>query len=119
MSTALRQDLLWPKNSTTVRSRERAVPPSLRAARATLGILGAASPEIAAVIAERLFRAPRRAPRPAIEHEALERARRFAIPFGDRHLAAWEWGESGPRVLLVHGWEGRGAQLAPFVEPLV
>jgi pimeloyl-ACP methyl ester carboxylesterase len=35
-----------------------------------------------------------------------------------RKLAAWRWGE-GPTVLLVHGWEGRGSQMAAFVEPLV
>lgn len=28
------------------------------------------------------------------------------------------WGE-GPVVYLMHGWGGRGSQLAPFVEPLV
>src|SRR5687767_6768036 len=27
------------------------------------------------------------------------------------------WG-SGPVVYLVHGWGGRGSQLAPYVEPL-
>ena len=27
------------------------------------------------------------------------------------------WGE-GPVVYLVHGWGGRGSQLASFVEPL-
>ena len=33
-------------------------------------------------------------------------------------LAARSFG-SGPIVLLVHGWEGRGTQLGRFVEPLV
>jgi pimeloyl-ACP methyl ester carboxylesterase len=122
MSHTLRFDFLVPENGTNVRSSNRAapaVPPSARAARAAAGFFSAASPELAALFAERVFRTPRRAPRPAIEVEALGRARRFAIPFGDRHLAAWEWGEVGPRVLLVHGWEGRGSQLWPFVEPLV
>lgn len=119
MITSLRTDFLPPENSTTVRSKKRPAPAAFRATRATLSVLGAASPELAARIAERLFRTPRRAPRPAAEHEALQGGRRFAIPFGDRHLAAWEWGEVGPRVLLVHGWAGRGAQLAPFIEPLV
>lgn len=119
MITTLRTDFLPPENSTIVRSKNRSVPASIRAARATLGVLGAAAPDLAARLAERLFRTPRRAPRPAAEHEALQGARRIAIPFGDRHLAAWEWGEAGPRVLLVHGWAGRGAQLAAFVEPLV
>ncbi|HEY4057243.1 MAG TPA: alpha/beta fold hydrolase [Kofleriaceae bacterium] len=33
-------------------------------------------------------------------------------------VSCWRWGV-GPTVLLVHGWEGRGAQLGSFVEPLV
>jgi pimeloyl-ACP methyl ester carboxylesterase len=119
MTTTLRTEFLPSENSTIVRSKNRAAPASFRAVRATLGVVGAAAPEVAARLAERIFRTPRRAPRPAAEHEALERARRIAIPFGDRHLAAWEWGEAGPRVLLVHGWQGRGAQLAAFVDPLV
>lgn len=36
------------------------------------------------------------------------------IRFGQRgRVTAWVWG-SGPTVLLVHGWGGRGAQLAPL-----
>lgn len=30
----------------------------------------------------------------------------------------WRWG-SGPKVLLIHGWSGRGAQMSEFVAPLV
>jgi pimeloyl-ACP methyl ester carboxylesterase len=33
-------------------------------------------------------------------------------------MAVWTWGE-GPSVYLVHGWGGRGGQLASFVAPLV
>lgn len=33
-------------------------------------------------------------------------------------LAATAWG-SGPPVLLVHGWEGRGTQFGAFIAPLV
>ncbi|MCH2000159.1 alpha/beta hydrolase, partial [Achromobacter xylosoxidans] len=28
------------------------------------------------------------------------------------------WGDSGPRVLLVHGWGGDAAQMTAYVEPL-
>jgi len=39
------------------------------------------------------------------------------VPLPDG-LSATSWG-AGPTVLLVHGWEGRGAQLGAFVDPLV
>src|SRR2546427_4662875 len=58
----------------------------------------------------------RRAP----EHEtaALAGARRTIVQVGGSPVSVWTWGH-GPVVLLVHGWGGRGAQLARFVEPLV
>jgi pimeloyl-ACP methyl ester carboxylesterase len=34
-------------------------------------------------------------------------------------LPAWRWGTGASTVLLVHGWEGRGSQLARLAEPLV
>jgi pimeloyl-ACP methyl ester carboxylesterase len=78
-------------------------------------LLGASiSASLAERTAARLFATPRRIPRPESENELLARARAFRVD----GLAAWRWG-SGPPVLLVHGWEGRGAQLGAFVEPLV
>lgn len=72
------------------------------------------SPNLAERTAARLFATPERAPRPEHENELLARAR----PFRVQGLAAWRWG-SGPPVLLVHDWEGRGAQLGAFMAPLV
>jgi pimeloyl-ACP methyl ester carboxylesterase len=72
------------------------------------------SPNLAERTAARLFATPERAPRPQYENQLLARAR----PFRVQGLAAWRWG-SGPPVLLVHDWEGRGAQLGAFVSPLV
>jgi pimeloyl-ACP methyl ester carboxylesterase len=106
------------EKSTTVRSNAPAVPAEIRTARTALRWLSVASPDLAAAVAERMFRTPRRFPRPADEHDRLAQARKFLVPHGDRALAAWEWGEAGPRVLLVHGWEGRGAQLGAWIEPL-
>lgn len=111
-------DLSSPKKSTTVRSSRR---PSLalRAARAGMGVLSRLAPEGAAALTERLFLSPRRRFRPAAEIETLARARHLLVPGDEAPIAAWVWGDSGPRVLLVHGWEGRGAQLGALVEPLV
>lgn len=114
---------VYAENSTNVRPSDAKTetPAVLRAARAALQVAGGTSVELAAKLAERMFTTPRRAPRPARELEALARARHFLIPSSAGEgapLAAWEWGEAGPRLLLVHGWEGRGAQLAPIGERL-
>jgi len=107
------------EKSTNVRSKNKAMPPALIALRAGLSVLGAVAPESAAAIAEHLFVTPKRRPRPAAEHELLARARHVLVPSEDGALASWEWGTEGARVLLVHGWEGRGAQLGAMVEPLL
>jgi pimeloyl-ACP methyl ester carboxylesterase len=118
------------EKSTTVRTATRPRSPkdnaarwALKAVRGGMGVLSRVSPSSAAAVAERLFLSPRRYRRPAAERELLASAvpRRLHTEHGE--LAAWEWGnpsnEGAPRVLLVHGWEGRGAQLGPLVEPLL
>src|SRR5262249_49976022 len=47
----------------------------------------------------------------------LDRGRSFDVDAAKGKLVAWTWGE-GPVVLLVHGWNGRGSQLAALVDPL-
>ena len=49
----------------------------------------------------------------------MQGAERFDIRVGEETtIRAWRWG-TGPVVILTHGWEGRGSQLASFVAPLV
>lgn len=109
-----------PENSTTVRvSNSPESPPRLRMAGEAVNLIGTASVEIAAKVAVRMFGTPTARPRPAHEHEILERAiRRTTIDVDGRAVAVWEWGEAGPLVVLVHGWEGRAAQLGAVIEPL-
>ena len=67
--------------------------------------------------AEDLFLTPSRVPRPPSEKAWFESSRKKTLSGG---IASFEWGlESGPIVALVHGWSGRGTQLAAFAAPLV
>jgi len=118
-----------PNKSTIVRSKKEA-PFALRAVRGGMSVLSRVAPEGAAVLAERMFLSPRRHPRPVAERDLLARGTPLRLPTAYGELAAWEWepaptawpsilsGSQGPRVLLVHGWEGRGAQLGALVAPL-
>lgn len=112
-----------PQKSTNVRAKKKP-PAALQALRLGLGALSAVATQPAAAIAEHLFLTPKRHRRPAAELEVLAQARHLLVPadasaLGSDQLASWEWGDEGPRVLLVHGWEGRGAQLGSLVQPLL
>lgn len=68
--------------------------------------------------ARHAFSSPERVPLSALEAAALAAA--AAPPLGHEglKLARWTLG-TGPRVVLVHGWNSRGAHLLGFAAPLV
>ncbi len=91
------------------------------AVRWSVKLLRPTAPDLALRLAERAFLTAPRHRRPAWEAAALEGARPWRVPFAGSHLPAWTWEASRPdakTALLVHGWEGRGSQLASFVAPL-
>lgn len=109
------------ENSTNVRSQKRPameLPLAIRAARAGFRVIGPYAPSLASSYAERLFLRARRHRRPSWEAQALATAERFTIPHDGTLLPAWRWGDGERTILLVHGWEGRGSQLAKLAEPL-
>ncbi|HEY7724352.1 MAG TPA: alpha/beta fold hydrolase [Anaeromyxobacteraceae bacterium] len=97
--------------STTVRSV------GTGALRLGLAVGGAIAPALAARAAERMFLTPPRHPPPPREGELLAGAEPFAVRAGAEILRCWRFGE-GPPVLLVHGWGGRGGQMAPLAPAL-
>jgi pimeloyl-ACP methyl ester carboxylesterase len=106
--------------STTVRTKGRAhkTPRTLRTLRRTFEWLGPLAPEIAAVLAERVFRTVPPYRQEPGEADAFFFGDPVSIPFGSGTLRGWTFGE-GLTVLLVHGWGGRATQLRGFIEPLV
>src|SRR3989441_105784 len=104
------------QNSPSVRSP--GLPLAARLVRPAFAALSVLAPGLAASVAERVFLTAPRHPAPEHETAALAGARRAIVQVGDSPVSVWTWGH-GPVVLLVHGWGGRGAQLARFVETLV
>ena len=75
------------------------------------------TPTEEAELAIRLFRSPIRHARPQRESTLLATATRDTVGGG---VSRQSWGDPAkPATLLLHGWEGRGAQLGAFVAPLV
>ena len=72
-----------------------------------------AATRLSIFLAEAAFRAPIK----DRDRAALARGRHFH--WGPEHrFSAWQWGEAGPRVVLIHGWGGRATQMAPLAEYL-
>src|SRR5215203_5537292 len=55
----------------------------------------------------------------SIDREIIERGNNYRLPFAGGELAVTTWGESGPAILLMHGWGGARAQMTGFVNPLL
>ncbi len=101
------------KNSTN----DHAFQPSALFLRAAFRIASAASPNIAAHAASRLFLTPRQSPVREDERAVLARALRFSVMVRGRCVEGYSWG-TGPAVLLAHGWEGHAGHMTAFVRPL-
>lgn len=99
------QPQVHARKSTIVRSV------MLRSLRFTLRFVGRWAPHLTAALAERVFLTAPRRPAPPWEVSRLTEAEAFTVDVDGREVKAWSWGQ-GPPVLLVHGWGGRGAQLA-------
>ncbi|MBV9880740.1 MAG: alpha/beta fold hydrolase [Gemmatirosa sp.] len=99
--------------------------PSKRAIDATgrwlvrrwFGTLSRVAPRRAERQAARLVLTPRRrTPRDPVVSGVT--ARPLQLEAAGHAIAGWSWG-AGPTVLLVHGWSGRAADLAPVAAGLV
>ncbi|AWI26889.1 alpha/beta fold hydrolase [Flavobacterium pallidum] len=71
--------------------------------------------------AARLFTTPirHRLPKREIQMDAQSRQQRIAIPKISREINIYEYGEGDKKILLVHGWSGRGTQLVKIADALL
>ncbi len=83
-----------------------------------LGLSGRIFPEQTQRFIHRQFFAPHCRPPGPEQIAALERAQRFSVKVNEQAVRCFSWG-SGPAIVLVHGWDGRGAQFHRFIEPIV
>ncbi len=92
--------------------------PHLQAVALGARAFDAVAPRLCTRVMLRHFTRPRR----RAGHDYRDRlppgARRLALAHGNTELTGWRWGECGPSVLLVHGWEDHSGSMLPFVAPL-
>ena len=85
--------------------------------RLYFALTNALYPRLGGILAANIFTTPHRHNRPHWEQELIDKGRVRTLA---GRLYATEWGPAeGKPVILLHGWEGRGAQLGYFIEPLV
>lgn len=97
----------------------RNVPFIVKTLRIAFAIVGRLAPALAGKKAYELWFTPSRFDTPASEQAALQMATTEKLKIHEHDIVTYHWGRTGPLVLLVHGWSGRGTQLGAFVEPLV
>jgi pimeloyl-ACP methyl ester carboxylesterase len=101
------------------RDTARPVPFSLRMRRFMFGRAGAVFPRLMGRWAFDLWFRTRRFPESAAGKRAAREAEREILSVNNIPVVIYRWGNNGPRVLFIHGWSGRGSQVAAFVAPLL
>lgn len=87
----------------------------------TAKILEVTSPKMAAKFAMKLFTAPIKfkLPKRETEMDRLSKQEMVLIPALDKTINVYHYGDSSKKVLLVHGWSGRGTQLHSIADKLL
>ena len=89
--------------------------------RITAKILEATSVKMAAKFAMKIFITPIKFPIPKREEkmDAESRQELINIPALNKKIMVYHYGESDKKVLLVHGWSGRGTQLHSIADKML
>ena len=64
-----------------------------------------------APLALRLFLTPFSMKQHPKEKEQMKHAKKVFLEHRNHRIAVYDWGGNGPKILLVHGWSGRGTQM--------
>ncbi len=100
--------------------KNRKTPLVLKVIRGSISLTSKISPYLAARLVNYLWFKTRRFPEPRREAEMIEKARREMLEVEGKKIQIYIWGEDdSPSVLLVHGWNGRAAQLGSFALELM
>lgn len=74
------------------------------------------SPRLALKFGLALFYKPIKFPRPKREAELYKSANKDFFQYEGRNIRTYEWKNGNKKVLLVHGWSGRGTQMNKIIE---
>ena len=87
----------------------------------TAKLLQAISPKLATLFAAKLFTTPikHKIPKRELHMEENSKQSKLIIPKINKEIVVYQYGQSKRKVLLVHGWSGRGTQLFKIADELL
>ena len=87
----------------------------------TAKFLQAISPKLATLFAAKLFTTPlkHKIPKRELQMEENSTQTKLFVPKINKEIVVYQYGESDKKVLLVHGWSGRGTQLFKIADELL
>ena len=87
----------------------------------TAKLLQAISPKLATRFAAKLFTTPlkHRIPKREFDMEKNSRQEKLFVPKINKEIHLYHYGNSSRKILLVHGWSGRGTQLVKIADALL
>lgn len=79
------------------------------------------SPKLTTLFASKLFTTPIKHPVPKRELEMDQKSihKNLLIPTINRTVVVYQYGQSNKKILLVHGWSGRGTQLVKIADTFI
>lgn len=79
------------------------------------------SPKLITLFAAKLFTTPikHKIPKRELEMDRKSIQKLVAIPAIDKEVVLYQYGKSEKKILLVHGWSGRGTQLFKIADELL
>ena len=79
------------------------------------------SPKLTTLFAARLFTTPikHKIPKRELHMERESVQKSIIVPAINKEIVVYEYGKSDKKVLLVHGWSGRGTQLVKIADELL
>lgn len=86
---------------------------------AALNSLDRIAPQVSTHLLLAKFVQPRRKKECNYESRLPAGAQRLAVQHNNLSLTGWVWGESGPAVLVMHGWESHTGRMTPLIKSLL
>ncbi len=91
----------------------------IKAVQIVFSLLAPIFPGLTAKLARKIWFTTLRIKKSPIEQKIADLANPTMVEIQETPIRLWHWGEEGPTILFIHGWSGRGTQIASFVNPLV